>query len=142
MMRRENVDLVPLNEEIYRRIAEELDFCRRLLLDIIENPNDYCLGENHQDINNMSTEFLTDADTMIVNLIGRSESDNSESIRRNPAVNANKAVEERVVGASGESKTNIWRRLREKAEFFIFGGGRALLHKCVDRKLRRVESRW
>jgi len=121
MKRRENTDLVPSNKEIYRRIADELDFCKRLVLDITENPSNYCLGENDPDLYNMSAEFVADIDKMIVYLVGRSASENDPTIQP-PSVNDQAAAIERLIGASGESKTNIWRRLREKAEFFIFGG--------------------
>ena len=92
-----------------------------MIRDISANPESYALGEYCNDINSIAEEFSEDIDSMIERLMfGPEPMDPNDP--SDPERTVRLMEKERLLGRSGEAKTNVWRRLREKVERFIFGG--------------------
>ncbi|MGI9318251.1 MAG: hypothetical protein ACR2QW_13055 [bacterium] len=108
----ENQFLVPTQQEINRRIADELHFIERLLDEMTKEPEFYFLGQHAQDL----TASAVESKKEIKELIGLLGADSSKPKRRN-----DQFVKEGLSGTVGEAKTNLWRNMRDRFLNFLLG---------------------
>jgi hypothetical protein len=109
--------LEPDNYEIIRRYAENLDAVKRLTKAVMEDPNEYCLGEDAEDFLLIASQAINGIELLI-------------GLLQNPTPDIlTKMEEEALTGNSGEAKSNFWTRLKYKV-FDAFYSKAGLLRFC------------
>ena len=90
-----NSGLEPNEFEIIRRYAENLDAVKRITKAVMEDPNEYCLGEDAEDFLLIASQAIDAIDHLV-------------GLLQNPTPDITKKMEqEALTGNSGEAKSNF-----------------------------------